>query len=153
MIKIEKAGIDQSSLVFDLVEKLLMELREEGEEAGIPDRERARRHWLENSDKFTSFIARDENHKPIGIITLTECFAIYAGGNFGIINELYIIPEYRSQKVGQKLLETVKDYARKKGWKRIDVTAPPGDGWARTIRFYEREGFVLTGRNLKFFVD
>jgi len=125
-------------------------LREEGDDQGISDRDRVKRHWFENSSRFTAFIARNENDLPVGVITLSECFAIYAGGNYGIIDELYIVPEYRSKKIGQRLLETVKDHARQKGWKRIDVTAPAGDKWARTVRFYEREGFVFTGPKLKF---
>jgi len=150
MIKIETAGPDQSEMVFDLVEKLLIELREEGERVGISDQERVKRHWIENSERFVAFVARDENDKPVGVITLSECFAIYAGGRYGVIDELYVVPEYRGRKVGQKLLETVREYARKKGWMRIDVTAPAGERWARTVRFYEREGFVFTGPKLKF---
>jgi len=152
MIKIETAGPDQSEMVFDLVEKLLIELREEGERGGIPDRERVKSHWIENSERFVAFVARDENDTPVGVITLSECFAIYAGGKYGVIDELYVVPEYRGRKVGQKLLETVKEYAREKGWMRIDVTAPAGDRWARTVRFYEREGFVFTGPKLKFYL-
>jgi GNAT superfamily N-acetyltransferase len=150
MIKIEKAVVDSSSPVFDLVEKLLAELRDEGEDFSRLDRDRILAALNEAPQRFVAFMAYNENHQPIGIITLAEGFAFYAGGNFGIINELYITPDHRSQKVGQQLLNKVKEYGRRKGWQRIDVTAPPGDRWRRTVAFYEREGFTFTGPKLKF---
>ena len=152
MIKIEIADLSQSETVFDLVEKLLYELREESEDLSTIDREHVRADWLKNSDRFTVFIARAEDKTPVGVLTLDECFAIYAGGNYGIINELYISPEYRSRKIGRRLLDAVKEHARTRGWKRVDVTAPAGDQWARTVCFYEREGFIFTGPKLKYFI-
>jgi GNAT superfamily N-acetyltransferase len=152
MIKIQPAGLEQTSVVFDLVERLLEELSDgENGFAGI-DRSRIKQDWAKDPDRLCAFIARDENDLPIGVITLAECFAIYAGGNYGIINELHVSPNVRSQKVGKELLDAVKEYARKKGWKRIDVTAPPGQKWERAVRFYEREGFVFTGPKLRFTV-
>jgi GNAT superfamily N-acetyltransferase len=150
MIKIQPAGLEQISVVFDLVERLLQELNDgENEFTGI-DRPRIKQDWAKDPDQLCAFIAADENDQAVGVITLVESYAIYAGGNFGIINELYVSPKFRSQKVGKELLEAVKEYARKKGWKRIDVTAPPGQKWERAVRFYEREGFIFTGPKLRF---
>jgi hypothetical protein len=39
--------------------------------------------------------------------------------------------------------------ARERGWRRLDVTAPPGDAWRRTVAFYEKNGFVFTGPKLR----
>ncbi len=90
-----------------------------------------------------------DSHGIIGILTLTESQAIYAGGYYGVIDEMYVDPEFRSKDVGKKLVQQAKDPATEKGWKRIDVTAPT-DGNVRTIRFYEKNGFVFTGPKLKF---
>jgi GNAT superfamily N-acetyltransferase len=153
MIKIEKAGIEQAPIVFDLVDRLLKELREEGEEFSGVNRDRILKDWQNDPDRFAAFISRDDHNKPVGVITLVCCFALYAEGEFGIINELYVIPEFRSQKVGSRLLDAAKTYAREKGWKRIDVTAPSGKKWERTVKFYEREGFKFTGPKLKFMIS
>jgi hypothetical protein len=36
------------------------------------------------------------------------------------------------------------------GWRRLDVTAPPGAARERSVRFYETLGFVFTGPKLRF---
>jgi len=40
---------------------------------------------------------------------------------------MYVPPEFRSSGFGKKLIETIKEYAKSRGWVRIDVTAPPGE--------------------------
>jgi GNAT superfamily N-acetyltransferase len=79
-----------------------------------------------------------------------ETFALYAGGSYGVIDEMYVDPAHRAGGVGRLLIDAVKDLARRKGWVRVDVTAPPGERWRRTVRFYEKQGFVFTGPKLRF---
>ena len=87
--------------------------------------------------------------EAVGILTVTETFAIYAGGRYGVIDEMYVDPGHRSAGVGRGLLEAAKELGRVRGWRRIDVTAPPGDAWGRTVRFYEGHGFVFTGPKMR----
>jgi len=149
MITIEQVGMDQAEVVFEFVDRLLRELREEQEAYDGLDTARLRRHWASGDDRFTAFTAQEENGDVVGVLTLAECFAIYAGGRYGVINELYVAEMHRSQKVGEKLVQAAREYATGKGWQRIDVTAPAGEKWRRTVRFYERLGFVFTGPKLK----
>ena len=153
MIQIEKASIDDAQKVFRQVILLLDELREEDDASIKSDIEKITEAWKENNSRFNVFMALDDSGSPVGVITLAESFAIYAGGNYGIINELYVAPEYRSRGVGRMLLDAIKDFAREKGWERVDVTAPTGEKWRRTVAFYEREGFAFTGPKMKFLVD
>ena len=150
MITVEEIGIERADQIIELVTKLLDEIREEADKAVELDREKIVQDWTGNQDTFTAFVALDESEKLLGVVTLVDSFAVYAGGRYGVINELYVLPEYRNQQVGRMLVETAKDYGRYQGWKRIDVTAPLGEKWERTIKFYEREGFVHTGPKLKF---
>jgi GNAT superfamily N-acetyltransferase len=83
------------------------------------------------------------------VATLSIAFALYANGNYGIINEMYVVPEQRSEGVGALLIEAIKSYGLQQGWHRIDVTAPESDRWIRTKLFYENLGFVFTGPKLK----
>jgi GNAT superfamily N-acetyltransferase len=78
-----------------------------------------------------------------------ESFAIYAGGNYGVIDEMYVVPDYRSRGIGQQFLAALQEFARQKKWQRIDVTAPPEEKWKRTLAFYENEGFIFTGPKLR----
>lgn len=48
------------------------------------------------------------------------------------------------------LIQSVKDFADEKGWKRLEVTTPPLPQFDATLSFYEREGFEISGgRKLK----
>jgi len=82
-------------------------------------------------------------------MTLNECAAIYAGGKFGEISELYVRPDMRSQGVAQQLLDHAQQEARARGWKRIEVGAPSQPDWHRTLNFYLRNGFDEVGPRLR----
>jgi len=152
VITIEEVGPDFSPRVFNLVFKLLNELSEESGNGLKIDPTRVLDDWKASESRFTVFIAFSETVEALGIITIAENFAIYAGGNYGIVNELYVEPSARNKQVGKMLIETAKAYAQAKGWRRLDVVAPLGDKWQRTVSFYLREGFVHCGPKLKFMV-
>jgi len=138
--------------VLRLVERLLAELADETDEFAGLDRERTLSD-LERERQANSFVAllarNDGGGAAIGVLTLTETFAIYAGGRYGVIDELYVEPAHRSAGIGRLLLEEAVAVARERGWRRLDVTAPPGPAWSRTVAFYERNGFVFTGPKLR----
>jgi GNAT superfamily N-acetyltransferase len=87
------------------------------------------------------------------MITVAQSIAIYSLGKFGIINELYVLPEYRSCGIGKLLLDEVVKLAKSKAWKRIEVGAPNQEKWQRTIDFYIKEGFIEIGPRLKRVLD
>jgi GNAT superfamily N-acetyltransferase len=66
-------------------------------------------------------------------------------GTFGIIPELYVRPAFRSRKLGTMLVAEAKQVARSKGWTRLEVTTPPLPQFDRTLAFYERQGFSISG--------
>jgi GNAT superfamily N-acetyltransferase len=101
-------------------------------------------------EKYFVFVARNLNGDLVGFIALYESYALYAEGAFGTIPELYVRPEYRSNKVGQRLVAQAKAFGESRGWKRLEVTTPPLPQFGKTLSFYEREGFAITGgRKLK----
>ncbi len=99
---------------------------------------------MEEDDSHSTLLALDKDDDIVGIVTIVECLSISAGGKYGVINELYVVPEYRSEGVGKMLVDEVKALAENLGWKRIELTTP-GDEFSKTIRFYEREGFYRIG--------
>ena len=99
-ISIMRVTADDARVVCDLVQRLLVELGEEGDETGVLDGQVLREAW-----------------RPGG--------------------------------VGALLIEAVKALGRERGWRRVDVTAPESEPWARTRRFYERQGFTFAGPKLK----
>lgn len=143
-ITVVRATPDQFPVVLQMVERLLLEL---APGTTLPSGAAAGLHAA--GSRFVAFLALDHTDEPIGVITLTDAVAIYAGGRYGIISELYVVPGRRSAGVGHQLLAAVRAEAGRQGWQRIDVTAPPDGRWGRTVAFYEQNGFVLTGRKLK----
>lgn len=91
----------------------------------------------------------DATNEIAGFISCIESNAIYAKGNFGVINELYIIPEFRSQKLGQKLIDFIIEIAKKNNWSRLELDTPEVEKSEKTIRFYKKEGFVPIGFRMK----
>lgn len=103
-----------------------------------------------NRDKYFVFVACGVNDEYAGFIALYESYALYAEGVFGTIPELFVRPKYRSHKLGQRLVSQAKDFGASRGWSRLEVTSPPLPQFNRTLAFYEREGFSITGgRKLK----
>jgi GNAT superfamily N-acetyltransferase len=103
-----------------------------------------------HQEKYFVFVACNRNDDPIGFIALYEGYALYTEGIFGTIPEFYVVPEYRSTGVGIQLISQAKSFGKTRGWKRLEVTTPPLPQFEKTLAFYEREGFAITGgRKLK----
>jgi GNAT superfamily N-acetyltransferase len=154
-MKIHIADASEIGIVLTLIEELLAALGEEGDEFLGIDREKLERDIrrdLATSEawgRFIPLLALDEDATPMGVLTLSESFAVYAGGGYGVMDEMYVRPEYRSQGVGTRLVEEAITIARRRRWFRMDVTAPEGEDEETAVRFYERLGFEFTGRKLR----
>jgi GNAT superfamily N-acetyltransferase len=95
-------------------------------------------------------LAIDDNTAAIvGFISCIESIAIYANGDFGIVNELYIIPSFRSKKIGKKLINSVQEIAKNRNWSRLELDTPEVEKSEKTINFYKKEGFVIVGYRMK----
>ena len=103
------------------------------------------------SNHFSAFLAYTDTDSTrcVGMLTVTEVSALYAGGSFGVIQEFYVIPMERSKGIGHQLLKNVIDYGHQRKWKRFEVGAPSLQKWSRTVDFYRREGFEEIGPRLK----
>ncbi|MCG7912945.1 MAG: GNAT family N-acetyltransferase [Candidatus Thiodiazotropha weberae] len=152
-ITIHTATVNDVQKVAMLVDELLTEITHAiGVQAFNYDLEETslKLKDLIEQKKYFVFTARNEQSESIGLLTLYESYALYAGGTFGTIPELYVRPDYRSNKVGLRLLSHAKEFAASKGWSRLEVTTPPLPQFDKTLAFYVREGFSITGgRKLK----
>ncbi len=101
-------------------------------------------------EKYFVFVARSVSLSLTGFIALYESYALYAEGVFGTIPELYVRPAYRNNKLGYHLVSQAKSFGTSRGWTRLEVTTPPLPQFDRTLAFYERESFAISGgRKLK----
>lgn len=134
-----------------LINTLLIELF--GEQARIEKHQLDRmKQQLNKRELSCWFFKVEENDKIIGFFSLSESFALYANGFYGTINELWVEHGSRSHGTGTSIIEFIKLFGKDRGWSRIDVTAPPGTLWLRSVNFYEKNGFQDTGIKLKFFL-
>ena len=100
--------------------------------------------------RYFVLVARDIGGIDLGFVALYECYALYAEGAFGTIPELYVRPGHRANKLGLHLVDRAKSFGVSRGWTRLEVTTPPLPQFERTLAFYEREGFSISGgRKLK----
>lgn len=90
-------------------------------------------------------LAAQYENQIIGFGALCESHSLYAEGTFGILQEFYVIPEYRSHNVGQLLIDHMVMYAKQKKWKRLELCTPPIPEFDRTVAFYKDNGFEITG--------
>ncbi|MDH5718617.1 MAG: GNAT family N-acetyltransferase [Spirochaetia bacterium] len=106
---------------------------------------------LISNGKYWVYMARDINtNQRIGFVSLYESYALYSEGAYGTMPELYVRPQWRSKSAGQQLLKRAGEFAKEKGWHRIEVTTPPLPEFEKTLQFYESNKFVITGgRKLK----
>ena len=146
-IVVHQAGPDEAERVGQLACDLLSEL--------YPDTQYEREFFTDaakaligKSEGVWAFLATANDARDVGLITLNECAAIYSGGHFGEISELYVVPDHRSKSVGALLIEAAISFGRERGWPNIEVGAPSPPAWQRTVDFYLRHGFEEVGPRL-----
>jgi len=96
------------------------------------------------SGHYSVLVALQDN-KVVGFANLCPSYALYAEGNFGIVQEFYVVPEHRSGGLGAALIRECAILAKNKGWKRLELCTPPMPEFDRTIKFYQSNEFEITG--------
>lgn len=87
---VRRADLNDASLVARLVDSLLVELS--GSSSRYEERLATAYRLLTNGDRIFGFFAVEKQH-PLGVIMISERASIYAAGSFGVITELYVVPE------------------------------------------------------------
>ncbi|MDN4503328.1 GNAT family N-acetyltransferase [Alteromonadaceae bacterium BrNp21-10] len=108
--------------------------------------------WQQSSVQHWFYKVRQEN-ELLGFFTLSEAFAFFAHGSYGIINEFWVSPAFRNHGVGKKILAHIQLLGQQQQWSRIDVSAPADDKWLRSFAFYQQNGLVFTGKKLKMMIN
>lgn len=145
-INLRKADSKDARLVASFVVSLLKELAPEADISATEIETTA--STLLSGNSVVGLLAF-AGETPIGLLMLNECAAIYAGGTFGEITELFVTPECRSHGVASSLLEAAIETGKERQWKRLEVGAPGQPAWNRTLNFYLREDFAEIGPRLR----
>jgi GNAT superfamily N-acetyltransferase len=97
------------------------------------------------SNGLYNVIAAYNQNEIVGFGALCESHSLYAEGAFGIIQEFYVMPEYRSKEIGKELIREIIKFAEAKKWNRLELCTPPVPEFNGTVDFYQTNGFEITG--------
>jgi GNAT superfamily N-acetyltransferase len=150
---IRQATTRDADLVGDLVTALFEELY--GPEFGVAQHSiyrAAAAKLLPADDIFAAFLAQAPTDESVGLLTVSQCVAVYAGGRFGEINEFYVKPSARKLGLGRALIAAAAGEATKRGWPFLEVGAPDMPRSQPTYDFYRSCGFTEVGPRLELIV-
>lgn len=144
-LTIEIAQPHEFYKILELIEELLMELEDDQVEIPWVNREKLHGDIRRNLDteagtktgpgRLMAILAKEPGGVAVGVLTLVESFALYAGGEYGVIDEMYVRPEYRGQEVERELLDEAVAIATRRKWFHLDITGREGDRNERAARF------------------
>ena len=129
-----------ASLVSALIEELGGATLSEDEARAAAD------HLVDDTDAGFAVIAWDGT-EPVGICTVSFQHAIRTLGRYGIIQEMYVVPAWRSHHVGSQLVDCALSEAARHGCATAELGTPlHGE---RQVAFYQRQGFASVGQRLR----
>ncbi|CCH55641.1 PhnO protein [Fibrisoma limi BUZ 3] len=98
------------------------------------------RHNLTNP--LIHYLVADLNNKVIGFVSCHVQYLLHHTGKVGEIQELYVRPEFRGQRIGKQLMAAVDDLAQQHGFINLEVTT--NQHRTATVQFYEQLAFHPT---------
>ncbi|MFB6465039.1 GNAT family N-acetyltransferase [Bradyrhizobium tunisiense] len=148
MVTTREVSVDDATTVTRMVAALLAELRVGHTQPALDEQLVA--DLLAIKERVSGFLAFSEEC-PVGIIMLSESAALFARGTYGIITELYVVPDQRSSGVAMRLIEAAVGLGTIKGWAQLEVGAPNQPMWSRSPNsaLYLKAGFAEIGPRLK----
>ncbi|MFC4323078.1 GNAT family N-acetyltransferase [Litchfieldia salsa] len=152
MVEIKSAKVENYRIITELYEELIKEICEKtNTELNLPAKSQSLelcKQYLE-SETYKFFVAEIET-EIVGFISVCSSYSLYAGGEFGVIQEFFVRPSYRSLKIGSMLLAKANEYGKQVGWKRLEVATPPLPQFDKSFVFYKNNGFIDgEGRKMK----
>ena len=93
---------------------------------------------LNKPEHITIFMIEDEG-ETVGFANLMAIFSVWAEGLALIIDDLYISSAYQGKGLGRKTMEEIENYARGKGYKRLQFQSEETNPGAKA--FYTKLGY------------
>ncbi|WP_420147070.1 GNAT family N-acetyltransferase [Spirosoma sp.] len=95
------------------------------------------RHNLTNPDVY--YYVAERSSEIVGFVSCHVQYLLHHCGKVGEIQELFVRPDIRRQRIGQQLVSAIYSLAIQENFVNLEVTT--NQKRIDTIRFYEREGF------------
>lgn len=150
---VRPAAVEEVSLIIKAIEMLLAELR------GVPacalhkGAKNTCQRLIDGTSPGAVLIAkpREDSTRLVGVIALAVLEAIHTGGFYALIQDLWVVPEFRDKGVGTALIKAAEVFCRKQKLTTLEVCLPKPSfpNLPRTYRFYEATGFVEMGPRMR----
>jgi GNAT superfamily N-acetyltransferase len=143
----EAAPADVPAVVAGISE-LLIELG--GEPAASAALEEAALALIDDPDEGVVLVAVQER-QIVGVLGVSWQTAIRIPGRYGLIQELWVHPSFRSRTIGGDLLVALFELARRRQVTRLEVGLP-GERFPHreaTEAFYANNGFTTIGLRMR----
>ena len=137
-----------AAMVGELLREIMAAVKEKVFNFHQHDTAARARAWLIDGS-YLVLLAR-HGEAVVGFLALYQSYALYTEGTYGTIPEFYVRSSHRSRGIGTALIAESKKVGQARGWRRLEVTTPPLPQFDRTLAFYQRHGFTISGgRKLK----
>jgi len=100
-----------------------------------------------NGDLTGAVIVAANDDDLVGVCTLSYQPSIRTLGTYAIIQEMYVAPDFRSEKLGEHLIEAARSVAEDAGCPMVELSTPPNG--ERAENFYRRVGFTQVGVQMR----
>jgi GNAT superfamily N-acetyltransferase len=146
--KIRQATHEDVPAVATSVRELLVELG--GKPLATPALAETAHALIDEHDAGVVLVAENEG-EIVGILGVSWQIAMRIPGRYGLIQELWVKPEFRYMTIGADLVIALVKLAREQGVERIEVGLP-GDRYpalGATEAFYVNNGFTQIGMRMR----
>lgn len=75
-----------------------------------------------DSEYITIFIAK-VNNEVVGFANVWTVYSIWSGGKGLTVDDLYVLPSYRKNGIGKKIMNYIVEYAKDHDYKRVQLHA------------------------------
>ena len=96
---------------------------------------------MRHEDGYATFVAEADG-KIVGLATAVKVLAIGHPGGYVKMNGIGVLPEYRHQGIGKKLMEQIEHFAMEQGAPYVGLAS--GINRLEAHAFYENSGYQKT---------
>jgi branched-chain amino acid aminotransferase len=108
-------------------------------------------HALIDNHEAGALLVAESDGQIVGVLGASWQIAIRVAGRYGLIQELWVHPDWRSRTLGAELIDTLVALARAQGIGRLEVGLP-SERFAQlsaTEAFYVDNGFDTIGSRMR----
>jgi len=143
MIKIREATKNDINTLYNLILEIAKYHNQE--KSVITNKQEMLSSGFNKNPKFGALLA-EVNGKVVGYLSYTWSYSIWNGCEYMNLDDLYVISEYRGQKVGLNLMRYAQDFCKDKGIYLIRWEVQKDN--TKAIKFYNGLGATMAEKGI-----